>query len=64
MGIVTGPAGSGKSTVVRRVVGGREYVAVLSVGLVCGVKSLVDGLAEEVRFFGFLATWSLGLADH
>ncbi|KAJ3036384.1 hypothetical protein HK097_003857 [Rhizophlyctis rosea] len=50
VGVVTGPAGSGKSTVVRRVVGGRDYVAVLSVGLVSGVKSLVDGLAEEVGY--------------
>ncbi|KAJ3080838.1 hypothetical protein HK102_002778, partial [Quaeritorhiza haematococci] len=50
-GIVVGAPGSGKSQLVRRVVDeGAEHVGLLSMGLVSSVKSLVDGLAEEVGY--------------
>lgn len=47
-GILSGAIGSGKSRLVRRLAVDRPYMAFLSMGLISGVKSLVDALSEEV----------------
>ncbi|KAJ3251486.1 hypothetical protein HDU77_005837 [Chytriomyces hyalinus] len=49
-GILTGPAGSGKSKLIRTLVKDEPHYAVLSMGLISGVKSLVDALSEEVGY--------------
>ncbi|KAJ3291237.1 hypothetical protein HK104_006225 [Borealophlyctis nickersoniae] len=49
-GIITGAKGTGKSWLVRRLTAEEPYVAVLSMGLVNGVKSMVDELGEEVGY--------------
>ncbi|RUS17659.1 hypothetical protein BC937DRAFT_89670 [Endogone sp. FLAS-F59071] len=46
-GILSGAIGSGKSRLVRRLAVDRPYMAFLSMGLISGVKSLVDALSEE-----------------
>ncbi|KAJ1567081.1 hypothetical protein HK405_007256 [Cladochytrium tenue] len=49
-GIVVGPPGSGKSHLLRRLAGEQPYYAFLSLGLVSGVRSLVDALSEELGY--------------
>ncbi|KAJ3241368.1 hypothetical protein HDU81_000932 [Chytriomyces hyalinus] len=49
-GILTGPTGSGKSKLIRTLVKDEPHYAVLSMGLISGVKSLVDALSEEVGY--------------
>ncbi|KAJ3263094.1 hypothetical protein HDU77_011277 [Chytriomyces hyalinus] len=49
-GILTGPTGSGKSRLIRTLVKEESHYAVLSMGLISGVKSLVDALSEEIGY--------------
>ncbi|KAI8621236.1 hypothetical protein BC830DRAFT_1095350 [Chytriomyces sp. MP71] len=49
-GILTGPNGSGKSRLIRTLVREQDHYAVLSMGLISGVKSLVDALSEEIGY--------------
>ncbi|KAJ3128550.1 hypothetical protein HK100_009126 [Physocladia obscura] len=49
-GILTGPAGSGKSRLIRTLAEKESHYAVLSMGLISGVKSLVDALSEEIGY--------------
>ncbi|RUP50516.1 hypothetical protein BC936DRAFT_138782 [Jimgerdemannia flammicorona] len=49
-GILSGSIGSGKSRLMRRLAVDRPYMAFLSMGLISGVKSLVDALSEEVGY--------------
>ncbi|KAJ3251487.1 hypothetical protein HDU77_005838 [Chytriomyces hyalinus] len=49
-GIITGPTGSGKSRLIRTLVKEETHYAVLSMGLISGVKSLVDALSEEIGY--------------
>ncbi|KAJ3402367.1 hypothetical protein HDU80_005157 [Chytriomyces hyalinus] len=44
------PTGSGKSRLIRTLVKEETHYAVLSMGLISGVKSLVDALSEEIGY--------------
>ncbi|KAJ3143962.1 hypothetical protein HK101_002912, partial [Irineochytrium annulatum] len=49
-GILIGPPGCGKSRLMRSLSTERPYYSFLSLGLISGVKSLVDALSEEVGY--------------
>ncbi|ORY50085.1 hypothetical protein BCR33DRAFT_713659 [Rhizoclosmatium globosum] len=49
-GIVTGPAGSGKSRLIRTLAREQPYYAFLSFGLTSSSKSIVDELSEEIGY--------------
>ncbi|KAI8846855.1 hypothetical protein BC829DRAFT_255312 [Chytridium lagenaria] len=49
-GLIIGAPGCGKSRLLRSLASEQPYFGFLSMGLVGGVKSLVDALAEEVGY--------------